>query len=153
MADFSKIIEDEELQRVVWRIFREVVIDNPRFQQALNKHWNKLRDEFRVAALRLEPTVRRIGDIIFGTREGGITPEFARVLRNQVLLKDRRWLAVRVPAAGATPTPFVAPRTLGAPLSFTVRPGPAALTEANPFPQGPIGFAPVGVPPSGGARP
>ncbi|MBI1902125.1 MAG: hypothetical protein HYS13_13575 [Planctomycetia bacterium] len=148
-AGFSRIIEDEELQRLVWRIFREVVVDNPRFQQVLNKHWKKLRDEFRVAALRLEPVVRRIGDIIFGTQEGGITPEFARVLRNQVLLKDRRWLAVRVAAARVTTSP-PSQTTASIPLSFTVRPGPAALTESNPFPQGPIGFAPLGVPPSGG---
>ena len=38
-----------------------------------------------------------IGDALFGNREKGITPEFSRVLRSQILLKDRRWLVV-IPA-------------------------------------------------------
>jgi hypothetical protein len=32
--------------------------------------------------------VRRMGDIVLGTREAGITQEFAKVLRSQILLKD-----------------------------------------------------------------
>ena len=43
---------------------------------------------------RFEPTVRRIGELLIGTPESGITPEFAAVLRNQVLRKDRRWLVL-----------------------------------------------------------
>ncbi len=47
-----------------------------------------------MASARFEPTARTIGDTIFGNRETGITPEFSRVLRTQILMKDRRWLAM-----------------------------------------------------------
>ena len=70
--------------------------DHPRLREVLDKHWTgpKARHAFQLAATRFEPTVRRIGDLLFGTREGGITPEFARVLRNQILGKDRRWFVL-----------------------------------------------------------
>ena len=41
-----------------------------------------------LAAERLEPSAVRIGELLFGTRDAGITPEFARVLRNQILGKE-----------------------------------------------------------------
>jgi hypothetical protein len=49
-----------------------------------------------MASDRLEPVVRSIGDEIFGTRDGGIDPDFARVLRNQILGKDRRWVVAKL---------------------------------------------------------
>jgi hypothetical protein len=63
-----------------------------------------------VAAERLEPTARRIGDLLFGTRETGVSPEFARVLRSQILGKDRRWLVL---AASAASHDAPEPRTNG----------------------------------------
>ena len=51
-----------------------------------------------MAADYAEPCVRRIGDMLFGTREEGIAPEFAQVLRNQILDKDCRWLVLETPA-------------------------------------------------------
>jgi hypothetical protein len=45
----------------------------------------------------------RIGELLFGTRDGGVTPEFARVLRNQILGKDKRWLVLEAGAAGGSP--------------------------------------------------
>ncbi|MFN9718506.1 MAG: hypothetical protein ACK58L_07425, partial [Planctomycetota bacterium] len=35
---------------------------------------------------------------LIGVKSEGITPEFSRVLRNQILMKDRRWLIV-IPAS------------------------------------------------------
>ena len=46
--------------------------------------------------------MREIGDIVLGTRESGITPEFARVLRTQILEKDRQRLFL-APGAAASP--------------------------------------------------
>jgi hypothetical protein len=46
---------------------------------------------------RLEPILRELGDELMGTREGGIEPGFARVLRNQILNKDKSWITI-VPA-------------------------------------------------------
>ncbi len=89
-----KIMEDPELQAVLGKIFREVIVDNPRLREALEQNWRSPQAQaaFQLAAERLEPTVRRIGDLVFGTPEEGISPEFAAVLRNQILHKDRRWL-------------------------------------------------------------
>lgn len=47
--------------------------------------------------------VRAIGDALFGSRETGITPEFSRILRVQLLTKDRRWFMM-VPVETVTPT-------------------------------------------------
>ena len=47
-----------------------------------------------MAGERLYPTVHRIGQVLFGTPETGVTPEFARVLRNRILRKDFRWLVL-----------------------------------------------------------
>lgn len=92
-----KMLQDEELQGVVWKIFREVIVDNPKLKAILKEQWTspEAHSALQLASARLEPTARRIGDMLLGTREGGITPEFARVLRNQVLDKDRRWLVLR----------------------------------------------------------
>jgi hypothetical protein len=89
-----KIMEDPELQAVLGNIFREVIVDNPRLREALQRNWSSPQAQaaFQLAAQRFEPTVRRIGDLVFGTPEEGISPEFAAVLRNQILHKDRRWL-------------------------------------------------------------
>jgi hypothetical protein len=52
-------------------------------------------------AIFMSPLLSRIGDAILGTRGGGITPEFARVLRTQILEKDRRWLFMQPGPAGS----------------------------------------------------
>ena len=49
----------------------------------------------RIANDRLQPTVTEIGKALFGSPRTGITPEFARVLRNRVLHKDERWLILK----------------------------------------------------------
>ena len=68
--------------------------DNPRVRAVLESHWRSERTQAAIqrAAQPLEPTIERIGALLFGTPQGGVTPEFARVLRNQILFKDRRWL-------------------------------------------------------------
>jgi hypothetical protein len=92
-----KMMEDPQLQSVLGSIFREVVVDNPRLREALERNWQSPQAQaaFQLAGERLEPTVRRIGDWLFGTPAEGISPEFAKVLRNQILHKDRRWLLMR----------------------------------------------------------
>ena len=99
--NLKKVAEDPELHRLVWTVVREALLENERLRQELNDYWSsdEARLALRIASDRLEPTVRSIGDMIFGTRETGITPEFARVLRAQILSKDRRWFIV-VPDSG-----------------------------------------------------
>ena len=83
---------------------------NPRLRAVLEKHWRGPQAEqaFLLASQRLEPAVHQIGQILFGTPETGVTPEFARVLRNRILRKDRRWLVLETgvgeaSAAGVRP--------------------------------------------------
>ena len=92
--NLGTIVEDPELQKLVWQIVRESMIDNPRLKESLRSRWksDEARAVFQLAGERLEPTVRQIGELLFGTQDEGITPEFARVLRNQILVKDRQWL-------------------------------------------------------------
>ncbi len=102
----KKIVRDPEVQQVVVNIVREVFVDNPRLREALRKHWRspEAMRAFRIASQRLEPTVTEIGELLFGTPEKGITPEFARVLRNRVLRKDERWLLLKPVVADKSPT-------------------------------------------------
>jgi hypothetical protein len=99
----TDIAADPEVQHVAWSIVQEAIIDNPRLHETLQRRWRseEARQAMNIAAERLEPTVRRIGDMIFGTRENGVSPDFARVLRTQILGKDRRWL-VLIMADGST---------------------------------------------------
>jgi len=92
----SKVLDDPELRALLWRIVRRTAVDNPKFRQALKETWTgpEAREVLAQTSRRFEPTVRRIGGLLIGTPETGITPEFAAVLRNQVLGKDRRWLVL-----------------------------------------------------------
>ena len=101
----TRVAEDEELHRLVWKIVREAVVDNPRLREAVEARMKgaQARRVFRLAGARLEPFVRRIGDLLFGTHEEGITPEFASILRNQILGKDRRWFLMRPRRLAAQP--------------------------------------------------
>ena len=64
-------------------VFQEVVLDNPRFHESMRKFWSSPQVDRALASLssRLEPFMRKLGAEVLGTPEGGITPEFARVLR------------------------------------------------------------------------
>jgi hypothetical protein len=125
--NLSQVLDDPEFQQIVWSIFREVVVDNTRLRQKLE---DRLRGEeaqraMQMAADYAEPCVRRIGDLLLGTREAGISPEFAQVLRNQILDKDCRWLVLASPP-GARPLEKLAPHT-----RVPVRDG--GYPEVNPF--------------------
>jgi hypothetical protein len=98
--NLSRVIDDPEFRAIVWEIFREALIDNPRLRKKLEERWSgeEARQAVQLAADYTEPCVRRIGDLLFGTREEGIAPEFAQVLRNQILDKDCRWLVLETPA-------------------------------------------------------
>ena len=106
----TKVLEDPELKQLLWRIVRRTAVDNPKFRQAFRDTWTGPEARLLVSrtSQRFEPTVRRIGELLIGTPESGITPEFAAVLRNQVLRKDRRWLVLETAdttAANSSPDP------------------------------------------------
>ncbi len=122
--NLSRVIEDPEVHRIIWQVVREVMIESPKVRDVLEKNWQspEARRAFQVASERFEPTAVRIGEMLFGTPDGGITPEFASVLRRQILHKDQRWLILRERVAE---DPAVAPGN-----AITVVPG--GESEAYP---------------------
>ena len=99
--NLRKVMSDPELQAIIWDILQETLVENAALRTSLRDHWKSadVQDALQLASARFEPTARTIGDTIFGNRESGITPEFSRVLRSQILMKDRRWLVV-IPKPG-----------------------------------------------------
>lgn len=97
--NWTRVVDDPEFRQILWDLFRDVLIDNPRLRQRLEERWrsDEARQALQRAADCVEPNVRRIGDLLLGTREAGIAPEFAQVLRNQILDKDSRWLMLETP--------------------------------------------------------
>jgi hypothetical protein len=90
----EEIAADPESRRLVQTVLKETFVDNERLKAVWRDVWSspEAKAAFEVAGDRLEPVVREIGDEIFGSREEGINPDFARVLRTQILQKDRRWI-------------------------------------------------------------
>lgn len=122
----EQILADRELQGVVWQLMRELLIDNPRIHDVFDRHWRSPEAHAVYARIgrQLEPTVTRIGEIVIGTPEAGITPEFARVLRNRILNKEQRWLVVRTNELASV-------THQQPPKSLMVRPG--GVPRSNPF--------------------
>ncbi len=95
LADVAgEIASDPQSRLLVRQILKESLIDNDRLREVWSRVWTseEARSALDLAGDRLEPVVRQIGDDLFGTQEEGINPNFARVLRNQILGKDRRWI-------------------------------------------------------------
>ncbi|MBL8819242.1 MAG: hypothetical protein JNL58_24640 [Planctomyces sp.] len=92
--NFRNVASDPELHRIVWDVIEESIVRNVELREALRAEWKRpeVQQTIEVMSTRFEPTARKIGDLIVGSREKGVTPEFARILRVQILVKDRRWL-------------------------------------------------------------
>ncbi|MFM7057869.1 MAG: hypothetical protein ACKO2P_13195 [Planctomycetota bacterium] len=87
---------DPRLQKVILDVFREAIVENEAVRREMTAWLQsaEVASLLQLASNRFEPTVREIGELLFGGRESGISPEFARTLRTQILLKDRRWLVL-----------------------------------------------------------
>ncbi|MEZ6087592.1 MAG: hypothetical protein R3C05_06125 [Pirellulaceae bacterium] len=125
LADvLEDVATDAELQSVLTRILKEAIVENQELREVWTEIWKSqpAQDALELATQRLEPLVRQIGDEIFGTQEEGISPGFARVLRNQILHKDHRWIeAERVassPQDQTTPVLRIAEEPKPYPLLF-----------------------------------
>ena len=90
----DRIAQDRETRQLVRTILQETLVDNDQLRAVWKKIWSsqQAQNAIDLAGDRLEPIVRKIGDDLFGSREDGINPDFARVLRRQILGKDRRWI-------------------------------------------------------------
>ena len=114
----EEIAADPQTRQIVQTLLKETIIENDRLKLVWRDVWtsNEAQRAFDVAGESLEPIVRKIGDEIFGSEELGIDPDFARVLRSQILQKDRRWIiawhtgasnGIIEPARNAEPYPVV----------------------------------------------
>lgn len=88
------IANDPQAQQLVRQILKESLVDNQQLKDSWKEVWNsdQARKAFELAGDKLEPVIRKIGDDLIGSRELGINPNFARVLRSQILGKDRQWI-------------------------------------------------------------
>ena len=122
----EQLASDPEVRQLVRTIMRETLIDNQRLREVYSRVWqsDRGRAAFDLAGDRLEPVVRQIGDELFGTQQTGIDPDFARVLRNQILGKDRRWI-IATPDDQADNVIQVSQESMAYPVVHTVDDGVA----------------------------
>ena len=88
------LASDPEFHKLGYAFADEVFFKNPKFRERIRERWksDEVQSLLSFVSSELEPTIRKIGDVVLGTKDSGITPEFARVLRAQVLEKDRQRL-------------------------------------------------------------
>ncbi|MGB7348192.1 MAG: hypothetical protein WBD20_28465 [Pirellulaceae bacterium] len=97
-SEMAKVAEelasDPAARDLVRSILKETLVENERLRAVWSEVWtsDEASEAIDMAGERLEPVVRQIGDELFGSEEEGIDPDFARVLRSQILGKDRRWI-------------------------------------------------------------
>lgn len=93
-AAAGEIAGDPQSRALVQAILKETLVDNQRLREVWKQVWTSDRAQraLAIGSERLEPIIRQIGDEIFGSEADGIDPHFARVLRSQILRKDRRWI-------------------------------------------------------------
>lgn len=107
----GEIAGDPQIQEIFGEVFREVMIENQQLRDSLADNWNspEAQAALRQINQRIDPTFAQLGVMLFGSADGEITPEFARVLRNRILHKDNRWFRLHLSSSGA----FSADRELG----------------------------------------
>ncbi|MEM6363422.1 MAG: hypothetical protein AAF539_01175 [Planctomycetota bacterium] len=101
----SEIASDPEAQRLLRVIVSEAIVENRPLRNVWATTWTSPAAEqaLESAGRRIEPLLRSLADEVIGTRESGIEPGFARVLRNQILGKDRTWITLSIePQSNAT---------------------------------------------------
>ena len=93
-----RVLRDPEFQRLTMDLLQDVFVDNQRLTQVFEKNWKseEAKRALEITNKRLDPTITRIGQALFGSPELSITPEFSRVLRNRILHKDDRWLVLHL---------------------------------------------------------
>jgi len=114
----DELADDPQTRKLATALLRDSLVENQALYDLWRGVWSsdEAREALSWAGQRLEPVVREIGETLFGSRRGGIDPAFARVLRNQVLGKDRRWI-VATPAASREKEPRVV-EPAGQPIAF-----------------------------------
>ncbi len=121
LADVADSLStDPEARRLVRKILQETLIENQRLRSVWTQVWtsDEAQRALQMAGDRLEPVVRQIGDDLFGTQETGINPDFARVLRNQILGKDRQWIVATLSQQTSSQAIRLADATMPYPIVY-----------------------------------
>lgn len=130
----ARVVEDPQLQEILWKIIREASIENQHLRREIDD-WlasRATRAAMRIASDGMELMVRGVGDLVFGTREGGVTPEFARILRSQILRKDRRWFMM-VPVADVQDGSAIPIRIAETPMLYPQKFSGEAQSPLTPY--------------------
>jgi hypothetical protein len=92
----DQLLKDQEIKSLISETLWEVLFENERLTKLIKENLESERtiDIVRSTSQKFEDEIRKIGDRIFGTFEGGITKEFAGVLRKEILRRDQRWLVL-----------------------------------------------------------
>ena len=125
MADVAnELATDPETQKLVRTILKETLIDNEKLRKVWSEVWtsDEAKKAIDLAGDRLEPVIRQIGDDLFGNEEQGIDPNFARVLRTQILNKDRRWIIAWHTGAPSSGRIQVSSKQMAYPIVYMAKP-------------------------------
>ena len=122
----NQLAHDPETQKLVRTILSETLINNQKLRDAWGEVWtsDEARQAIDLAGDRLEPVIRQIGDDLFGTKETGIDPNFARVLRSQILGKDRQWVVAYETGASASQAIQISKKRMPYPVIYIAKRDP-----------------------------
>ena len=102
------VASDAPTQTLVRDVLREAIVENDSLRQLWRETLTspEAMKVFDAIGRDIEPVAREVGDVILGTADGGISEGLTRVLRSQVLGRDRRWIVARESGEQtAMPTP------------------------------------------------
>ena len=93
-GSLTDMLSNPNVQRVMVRFFDELIIHNGRLRNVVSRRWqsDETQRAIQVVSVRMEPAAQHVGQIVLGSIEDGLTPEFVQVLRTRILSKDQRWI-------------------------------------------------------------
>jgi hypothetical protein len=93
-ATASLIVNAPEMRELVGALLRETLVENEAVRKVWVEVWtsDEADSAYAFASDLLGPLVHRIGEEMLGSPQRGIDPGLARLLRHQILGKDRRWI-------------------------------------------------------------
>ena len=126
----GRVLKDAQFQELAADILRDVFINNDKLIETFERNWKtrEAQEAMDITNQRLEPTITKIGQTLFGDPENSITPEFSRVLRHRILHKDNRWLVLHQGESREASS--------GKPEEMRVVPGTTGIENPFHFPGG-----------------
>lgn len=93
-AAASALADDPETRALMGAVLRETLVESTAVRKVWAEVWSsaEAKAAYDAASARLGPLVHQIGVEMMGSPQRGIDEGLARVLRHQILGKDRRWV-------------------------------------------------------------